>query len=207
MKKRFYIALVLGIAVLCLCQCRRVPFCYYVPQDFWNDYFPYQEGQIVTFKNEHGETKTFVVKDVYVNFGLYEPYVDDADPDPHCGSHASVGLTDGDDAVWIYFEMFSNSYEKGKYSFYYALRFDFQQDALPGSEYEWWKKAQCFTNQQYGNIKSLYKLFGKTVEFEKESYGGESPDNIYGVKCVRGKGLSEFSEKKKGCTWKLVESI
>jgi hypothetical protein len=184
-----------------------VPFCYYVPQEFWNDYFPYQKGQTMTFKNEHGETKTFVVKDVYVNFGLYEPYVDDADPDPHCGSHASVGLADGDDAVRIYFEMFSNSYEKGKYSFYYALHFDFQQDALPGAEHDWWKKAQCFTNQQYGSIKSLYKLFGKTVEFEKESYGGESPDNIYDVKCVRGKGLSEFSEKKKGCTWKLVESI
>ena len=207
MKKRFYIALVLGIVVLSFSQCRKTPFCYSVPQDFWNDYFPYEKGQTVTFRNEFGETKTFIVKDVYVDLGIYEPFTDDAHPLPHCHSSASVGLADGDDAVLIIFDMFSNSYEKGKYSFYYALRFDFQQDALPGSEYEWWKKAQCFTNQQYGNIKSLYKLFGKTVEFEKESYGGESPDNIHDVKCVRGKGLSEFSEKKKGCTWKLVESI
>ncbi len=68
-----------------------------------------------------------------------------------------------------------------------------------------WKKTQEFRNQQYGNIRSLYKLFGETVEFEKESYGGESPDNIYNVKCEKGKGLSEFSEKTKGCTWRLVE--
>ena len=205
MKKKFYIALVLGIAVLCLCQCRRVPFCYYVPQDFWNDYFPYQEGQTVTFQNGYGETKTFVVKDVYVKFGLYEPYTDDAYPDPHCASCASVGLTDGDDAVRMYFSMPGGSYKKEKYTFVYTLRFDFSQDALPGTEDEWWKKVQEFNNQQYGNIRSLYILFGKTVEFEKESYGGESPDNIYDVKCERGKGLSEFSEKTKGCTWKLVE--
>ncbi len=205
MKKRFYIALVLVIAVLCLCQCSRVPFCYNVPQDFWNDYFPFEEGQTVTFQNEYGETKTFVVEDVYVNFGLYEPYTDDADPDPHCSSHASVGLSDGEDALRMYFSMHSDSYKKEKYVFAYTLRFDFSQDALPGTEYEWWKKTQEFTNQQYGNIRSLYKLFGETVEFEKESYGGESPDNIYDVKCVSGKGLSEFSEKKKGCTWKLVE--
>ena len=205
MKKRLYIALVMGIAVICFSQCRRVPFCYYVPQDFWNDYFPYKIGDTVVFQNEFDEVKTFAVEYVYVNFGLYDPYTDDADPDPHCGSYASVGLSSGDDAVRIYFSMHGDSYKEEKYRFVYTLRFDFSQDALPGSEYEWWKKAQCFTNQQYGNIKSLYKLFGKTVEFEKESYGGESPDNIYDVKCVRGKGLSEFSEKKKGCTWKLVE--
>ena len=205
MKKKLCVVLVLGLAVLCFNQCRRVPFCYYVPQDFWNDYFPYETGDTVVFQNEFDEIKTFVVEDVYVNFGLYEPFTDDADPTPHCDSYSLVKLANGEDDILLYFDMFGNPYEKEKYVFLYSLHFDFQQDALPEAEHDWWKKAQCFTNQQYGKIQSLYKLFGKTVEFEKESYGGESPDNIYDVKCVRGKGLSEFSEKKKGCTWKLVE--
>lgn len=205
MKKKLYVVLLLGIAVLCFSQCRRVPFCYNVPQDFWNDYFPYETGDTIVFQNEFNETKTFVVEDVYVNFGLYEPFTDDAHPTPHCHSCSSVKLANGEDDILLYFDMLGSPYEKEKYSFLYSLRFDFQQDVLPGPEYDWWKRAQCFTNQQYGKIKSLYKLFGRTVEFEKESYGGESPDNIYDVKCERGKGLSEFSEKKKGCTWKLVE--
>lgn len=205
MKKRLYIALVLGIAVICLSQCRRVPFCYNVPQDFWNDYFPYEIGDTVIFRNEFNETKTFAVEYVYVNFGLYEPYTDDAHPTPHCSSGSSVKLSNGEETILFYFSMFGSPYEEEKYNYIYSLRFDFPQDALPRPEYYWWKKAQSFTNLQYGKIKSLHKLFGKTVEFEKESYGGESPDNIYDVKCERCKGLSEFSEKKKSCTWKLVE--
>ena len=195
----------MGIAILCFSQCRRVPFCYYVPQDFWNDYFPYEIGDTVVFQNEFDEVKKFAVEYVYVNFGLYEPFTDDADPIPHCSSGSSVKLSNGEETILIFFSMMGSPYEKEKYVFDYSLRFDFPQDALPGPEYDWWKKVQCFTNHQYGKIKSLNKLFRKTVEFEKESYNGESPDNIYDVKCVRGKGLSEFSEKKKGCTWKLVE--
>ena len=204
MKKKLCVGLVLGIAVLCFSQCRRVPFCYNVPQDFWNDYFPYETGDTIVFQNEFNETKTFVVEDVYVNFGLYEPFTDDANPIPHCSSGAGVKLSNGADAIRLSFSMFGGEYTKEEYRYYYEVRFDFPQDALPGAATDWWKRAQCFTNQQYGKIKSLYKLFGKIVEFEKESYGGESPDNIYDVKCERGKGLIEFSEKKRGCTWKLV---
>ena len=204
MKKKLCVGLVLGIAVLCFSQCRKVPFCYNVPQDFWNDYFPYEIGDTVVFQNGFDETKAFVVEDVYVKFGLYEPHTDDAHPDPNCSSGAGVKLSNGADSIRLSFGMFGGEYSKEKYGFYYEVRFDFPQDAFPGAATDWWKRAQCFTNQQYGKIKSLYKLFGKIVEFEKESYGGESPDNIYDVKCERGKGLIEFSEKKRGCTWKLV---
>ena len=103
MKKRLYIALVLGIAVICLSQCRRVPFCYYVPQDFWNDYFPYEIGDTVIFRNEFNEIRTYAVEYVHVNFGLYEPYTDDAHPTPHCSSCASVKLSNGEETILFYF--------------------------------------------------------------------------------------------------------
>lgn len=204
MKKRLYVALVMGIAFICFNQCHRVPFCYNIPQDFWNDYFPYETGDTVIFQNEFNETKTFVVEDVRVNFGIYEPFTDDADPTPHCNSSASVKLSNGEESILLYFNMLGSPYEKEKYSFRYSIRFDFPQDALPGAEYEWWKRVQSFANQQYGKINSIDKLFGKMVEFEKESYDGESPNNIYEVKSVRGKGLYQFREEKRGCSWKLM---
>ena len=208
MKKRFYIAWVLGIAVLCLCQCSRVPFCFNVPQDFWNDYFPYQEGQTVTFQNEYGETKTFVVENVYVNFGIYEPFATDADPNLHCRSGASVKLVDGDDAIRIYFSMLSKSYEKEKYFFDYTVSFYHLQDVISGLLEKY--NVQDFTNIQYGKVQSLYNLYGVTVEFEKEDYSGGfpdhvCPDNLSDVKCERGRGLLQFHDKDKGCTWRLVE--
>ncbi|MDD6185857.1 MAG: hypothetical protein PUB29_09570 [Bacteroidales bacterium] len=217
MKIRFYIALVLGIAVLCLCQCRKTPFCYSVPQDFWNDYFPYEKEQTVTFCNEFGETKIFIVKDVYVDLGIYEPFTDDAHPLPHCSSGGSVLLSGGDENIRLGFDVHGYSsnvygyvYEKGEYGYYYLVQFDQLGGENPGAN-TWWVKSQVFTNQQFGKIKSLYKIYGKSVEFEKESFGGTTypnpfcSSNIVDVKCERGKGLSQFRDDVKGCTWKLSE--
>lgn len=193
MNNQFARVLILFVFIVFTCCKEKPSLCtsegYHLPKDIWEYYYPYADGQEVSFINSQGDTMTFRVRiinapsydDEYYTFEYYCNHPFDSPADSY------YILLTTDNGYNINLELFGGGKKNAVVSFSMIVN----HQARYKFKYE-------------GDVADFYSMLGDTIHLSDDSSIGmhELNSNTYQIK---GKGLASFFDLKDNCVWHLIE--